>query len=266
MLDIFFICFAFGCFSGILAGLFGVGGGLVLVPFFLIIFESQGIPQIYLMLIAIATSLATIIVTSVVATRAHHQLHAVIWQNVFNLSYGLVLGGMMGASIANMISSDYLRFIFALYMFYVAVHMARKKTLKTQSQPISAKILKVAGVIIGFVSSILGIGGGTLTVPFLVRREMKMGHAVAISSACGFPIAVMGSVTYIFLGWGKAGLPDGTLGYIYLPAFAGIVISSVFFAPIGAKLANHLPTQQLKYYFSILLLIVSMKLFWEFFN
>ncbi|NOR80000.1 MAG: TSUP family transporter [Methyloprofundus sp.] len=262
MLEIFLICLAFGCFSGILAGLFGLGGGLVLVPFFLILLETHGIANDLLMLMSVATSLATIIITSIAATLTHYRLGTIIWKYVFNLSYGIVIGVIIGAWVADSIASDSLRFIFASYMLYVAVQMAMQSQLKAKLKPFVALTLKISGVAIGFVSSVLGIGGGTLTVPLLAKHQMPMRNAVAISSACGLPIAVIGTLTYAFLGWQKTGLPEGSLGYIYLPAFLGVIISSMLTTPLGAKLANKLPTKQLKRYFSLLLFAVAGKLLW----
>ncbi len=264
MLEILLICLAFGCFSGVLAGLFGVGGGLVLVPFFLFLLESYGVASELLMLIAVATSLATIIITSVAATIMHHRLGAVVWKYVFHLSFGIVNGVIAGALVADSIPSEKLRFIFALYMLYVAVHMAMQSKIKAKLRPLGGLALKIAGVMIGFVSSVLGIGGGTLTVPLLAKHQFPMRHAVAISSACGLPIAIIGAISYAVLGWQKAGLPEGCVGYVYVPAFVGIVISSVLTAPLGALLANRLATQRLKRYFSILLFAVAVRLFWAF--
>jgi len=265
MLEILLICLAFGCFSGVLAGLFGIGGGVVLVPFFLVLLEAHGIADDLLMLMAVATSLATIVVTSIATCIAHHRLGAVIWKHVFDLSYGIVIGVISGAWVADSIAAENLRFIFALYLLYVAVQMAMQSKLKAKFKPLNTLALKISGVAIGFVSSVLGIGGGTMTVPLLAKHQLPMRNAVAISSACGLPIAVIGTITYAILGWHKTGLPEGSVGYVYLPAFLGIVISSMLTAPIGAKLANKLPTKKLKRYFSLLLFIVAGKLLWAIF-
>lgn len=264
MLEIFLICLAFGCFSGVLAGLFGVGGGVVLVPFFLFLLKSHGVANELLMLIAVATSLATIIMTSIAATIMQHRLGAIIWKDVFHLSFGIVTGVVLGALVADSIAADKLRFIFALYMLFAGVKMVKQSKLKARLRPLGGLALKISGLVIGFVSSVLGIGGGTLTVPLLAKHQVPIRHAVAISSACGLPIAVIGTISYALLGWQKTGLPEGCIGYVYLPAFLGIVISSVLTAPVGAKLANKLPTQRLKRYFSILLFAVAAKLLWAF--
>ena len=265
MLETFLICLAFGCFSGVLAGLFGLGGGVVLVPFFLVLLETQGVASNLLMLMAVATSLATIIITSIAATIMQNHLGTVLWKYVFNLSFGIIIGVIIGAFVADSLTSENLRFIFALYLLYVAVQMAVQNKLEAQLKPLATFVLKLSGVAIGFVSSVLGIGGGTLTVPMLAKHQMPMRNAVAISSACGLPIAVIGTITYAALGWQKTGLPDGSLGYVYLPAFAGIVLSSILTAPLGAKLANKLPTKSLKRYFSLLLFAVAGKLLWVIF-
>ena len=265
MLEILFICLAFGCFSGILAGLFGVGGGLVLVPFFFVLLESKGIANELLMLMAVATSLATIIVTSIASALTHHSLGAVIWSYVIDLTYGILIGVIAGSLVADSISSENLRFIFAMYMLFVAIQMAAPHKPKARYKHFNPLVLKISGAGIGFISAVLGIGGGTLMVPLLSKYRLPMRNAVAISSACGLPIAVFGTISYAMLGWNKAGLPEGCVGYVYLPAFLGIVISSILTAPIGAKLANKLPTQQLKRYFSILLFVVAGKLLWAVF-
>jgi len=262
MLEILLICLAFGCFSGVLAGLFGIGGGLVLVPFFLFLLESRGIANELLMLMAVATSLATMIITSIAATLMQHRLGAVIWESVFNLSYGLLFGVIIGTLVADSISSDSLRFIFALYILYVAIEMAMSTRIEAKFKSLSALAMTMSGSVIGFVSAVLGIGGGTLTVPLLARHQVPMRNAVAISSACGLPIAIVGTISYAILGWQKTGLPDGSVGYIYIPAFLGVVMSSMLTAPVGAKLANKLPTRQLKLYFSLLLFVVAAKLLW----
>ncbi len=262
MLEIFVICLLFGCFSGVLAGLFGVGGGLVLVPFFVFLLDWQAVPSHWVMLVAVATSLATIVVTSIAASLAHMRLGSIIWPLVFKLSAGILFGVLVGSLVADSLLFENLRLIFALYMLSVAIQMAWPMLQPVQGKLLSGTRLKLSGAIIGFVSAILGIGGGTLTVPLLARHRVPMRNAVAVSSACGLPIAVVGTISYAVLGWHKTGLPTGCLGYIYLPAFAGIVISSMVSAPLGAQLANKLPAALLKRFFAILLILVALKLLW----
>jgi len=263
MFDIFLICFIFGIFSGILAGLFGIGGGLVLVPFFIALFSLYKIGGEHIMLIAVATSLATIVITSLVASWTHYRLGALLKQPVIHLSTGMMLGVILGAIVVDTVATNYLQLIFGIYLLLVALQMATQYKPKQGAQPLINSRLKVAGSLIGFVSAFLGIGGGTLTVPYLARHNIKMNNAVAISSACGFPIALIGSISYMGLGWSAIDLPKGSLGYVYLPAFFGVILSSLFSTPLGAKLAHQLPAQVLKRYFAILLFIVALKMLWS---
>jgi len=262
MFDIFLICFIFGAFSGVLAGLFGIGGGVVLVPFFVALFSLYKIGGEHIMLIAVASSLATIVITSLVASWAHYRLGALLKLPVIHLSVGMGLGVVLGAMAVDKFAVNYLQLIFGIYLLLVALQMATQYKPKQGTHHLNNSRLKVAGSFIGFVSAFLGIGGGTLTVPYLAKHNIKMKNAVAISSACGFPIALIGSISYMSLGWNALDLPEGSIGYVYLPAFFGVVLSSVFAAPLGAKLAQQLPAQVLKRYFSVLLFIIALKMLW----
>lgn len=253
-----------GAFSGLLAGLFGIGGGLIIVPILVSLFSIQQImiPE-QQMIFAIATSLATIIFTGASSVFAHHRQGNVLWGKVARLTPGIILGAALGAIIADKISADNLRFIFITYLTFVAFKMA----LQFKPRESAVRNIKLvdyaAGGGIGFLSSILGIGGGTLTVPFLITCQIPIKNAVAISSACGLPIAFAATISYIFLGLQQPQLPAWSLGYIYLPAFSGIVICSVLTAPLGAKLASQLPAIKLKRYFSIMLFIMAAKMFFS---
>ncbi len=253
-----------GAFSGLLAGLFGIGGGLIIVPILVSLFSIQEImiPE-QQMIFAIATSLATIIFTAASSVLAHHRQGNVLWAKVAQLTPGIIVGAALGAMIADKISADNLRFIFITYLTYVAFKMA----LQFKPHQGAIKNIKsldyMAGGGIGLLSSLLGIGGGTLTVPFLVACQVPMKNAVAISSACGLPIAFAATLSYIFLGLQHPQLPAWSLGYIYLPAFLGIVLCSVLTAPLGAKLASKLPAVQLKRYFSVMLFIMAAKMFFS---
>jgi len=252
----------FGGFAGILAGLFGLGGGLVLVPFLYWLFSQQGFDPELIMLMAVATSLATIIVTSSAAVLTHHRLRAVLWPLVCYLAPGVFVGAITGAVIADYLNAETLKSLFAFFMLYVGLKMAfpfRSEAKKWRSTPV---FLMFSGSLIGFVSTLIGIGGGTLTVPMLTKCGYPMRNAAAVSSACGLPIAMAGTFSYAFLGWSKSGLPDDCLGYVYLPAFAAIIAASMVMAPAGARLANKLPAQLLKRYFAIVLLLVAARMLW----
>jgi len=260
---IFLISLALGSISGVLAGLFGIGGGLVIVPILAMIFKAYGFPLEILLLMSVATSLATIILTSISSVAAHHRLGAVDWSKVFRLTPGIIFGAGMGALIAERIPADGLRYLLILFLCYVGIQMAWQLKPKAGIKPPSRWQDYCISTLIGVMSSIVGIGGGTLTVPYLVHGQTSIQKAVAIASACGLPIAVASSVSYALLGSHAQGLPEWSLGYIYLPAFLGIGLSSICTAPLGAILAHKLPAKQLKRYFSLLLFIMAAKLMWH---
>lgn len=263
MVEIFSASILLGIVAGLLAGLFGIGGGLIIVPAQVFLFSAQGFPAEQVMLMAVATSLATIILTAISSVLAHHRLGSVVWPRVFRLSPGIVIGAAAGAVIAEQVSADNLRLVLVAFLLYVAVQMALQ--IKPQSGPVrqSKALDYFAGGFIGLLSSIVGIGGGTLTVPYLVHGQMLMRNAVAVASACGLPVAIAGTLSYALLGWNNTCLPNWSLGYVYLPAFFGISFSSIFTAPIGAKLAHKIPAQKLKRYFSLLLFVMAAKLMWH---
>ena len=260
MIEIFLFSLLLGAVAGVLAGLFGLGGGLVIVPILAWMFSWQQFNPELVMIMAVATSLAAIVPTAIASVRTHHCLGAVIWQRVFRLIPGIVLGAGFGALVADMISAASLRWLFILYLIYVGGSMALQLKPVFALKRQEAWLDYFAGTMIGGLSSLLGIGGGTMTVPYLLGQKLEMKNAVAVSSACGLPIALTGSLSYAFLGWNNAGLPEESVGYIYLPAFVGIVLLSVLTAPYGAKLAHRLHAQKLKRYFSIMLFIIAVKM------
>jgi len=262
VIEILWVSVLLGIVSGVLAGLFGIGGGLVIVPVLAMLFKAHGFASELIMLMSVATSLAIIILTAISSISAHHRLGTVVWHKVFTLSPGIILGAGVGAIIAKQISADSLRLILVCFLVYVGFQML----LQVKPKPSSVRYPKIldffVAIIIGIVSSIVGIGGGTLTVPYLVRGQMLMRNAVAVSSACGFPIAVASTISYTLLGWQASNLPEYSLGYIYLPVFVGTGLSSILTAPIGAKLAYKLPALKLKRYFALLLFVMAAKLIW----
>lgn len=250
-----------GALAGITAGLFGLGGGTVIVPILAWMLMLKEIPEELVMIMAIATSLATVLFTSLSSIFAHHKRGYVLWDKVLYLSYGIVIGVVFGAFIAEHISAEHLRLIFAAFLFYVSLQILLQINPNQPSDSEETPLLDyIVGIGIGAVSSILGTGGGTLTVPYLVHRKVSVKNAVAISSACGLPIAVVATISYAILGMSHIGLPEGSFGYIYLPGFFGIAICSVFTAPIGAKLAHVWPAEKLKRYFAVLILIMAVKM------
>jgi uncharacterized protein len=249
-----------GAFAGTLAGLLGVGGGLVIIPVLVFVFEGQGLPEAYLMHMAIGTSLATIVFTSIASVRAHHKRGAVEWGVFQRLTPGIVVGALLGAVIADALPAPALRAVFAAFIIAVALQMALDRKPAPNRQLPGQPGMLTAGGLIGSLSSLVGIGGGSLTVPFLLWCNVDMRRAVATSAACGLPIALAGAIGFMLLGLRKAGLPPWSTGYIYWPAFATITVATLVFAPLGARLAHTVPVKALKRFFAIFLAVMGLRM------
>ncbi len=244
-----------GALAGLVAGLLGVGGGLVVVPVLVWLFIAQGMAAEVVMQLALGTSLATIVVTSLASAWAHHRKGAVLWPLVVRLAPGLLLGALLGAWLARALGGDWLQGLFGLFVMLVALYLfwGRAVPMAGGAQRPSVPELGVVGGAIGLLSSLLGIGGGTLTVPYLSGRGVVIQRAVAVSAACGLPIALGGSAGYLLSGWQAAQLPAMSSGYLYWPAFFGIASTSLLFAPLGANIAHRLPVRVLRRLFALLL-------------
>ncbi len=249
-----------GAFAGILAGLLGVGGGIVIVPVLTFLFTSQGLPAPYIAHLALGTSLATIIFTSISSLRAHHARGAVDWQVVRRISAGIVIGTLAGSWVAAQLSTTSLKVFFVIFIYYVATQMLLNIRPKPSRQiPGTGAMFGVGGVI-GWVSSLVGIGGGSLSVPFMVWCNMSMHNSIGTSAAIGLPIALAGAAGYAANGLAAGSLPPWSLGFVYLPALAGVSLASVVTAPLGARLAHSLPVAKLKKSFALLLIVMGTKL------
>lgn len=256
----FLLYLVLGAAAGLFAGLFGIGGGIILVPFLSWIYADQGMPGDLVMLAAIATSLSTIFFTSISSVNAHHKHGAIKWDIVLKLAPAILVGSLIGAVIADQLETRILKTIFGVFLILVSIQIGFQIRPRNTALVLGKWLGAFAGMLIGALSSLLGIGGGTLTVPFLMKCGQPIRNAVAISSACGLPIAIAGSIGYVILGWNIPGRPAWSLGYIYGPAFLGIVLSSVLFAPLGAKLTHTLPTARLRKLFAVFILIVGCRL------
>ena len=259
-MEVVIIYLLLGAFAGLVAGLLGVGGGLIIVPVLVFIFTGQGVAEHLIVHLAVGTSLATIVFTSISSVRAHHQHGAVLWQAFWQLTPGIVIGAWLGALFADVLASDQLRRFFGVFELLVAIQMTFNVKPRPHRQLPGRAGMVAAGSVIGAISAIVGIGGGTMTVPFLVWCNVAMRKAVATSSACGLPIAVAGATGFIVTGWNAVELPAYSSGYVYWPAFAGIVIASILSAPLGARLAHRLPAAQLKRIFAVLLYILGLRM------
>lgn len=246
-----------GGVAGITAGLFGVGGGLIIVPVLVFSFAAQGIDPLVLTHLAVGTSLATIVFTSINSVVAHHRQGAVRWAVVRWMTLGILIGAALGSLTAAAIQGSMLQKTIGVFAIAIAVQMAFSIQPDSGGSVPGKPVLTVAGIVIGWASAIFGIGGGSLTVPFLTWRSVPIRQAVATSAACGLPIAVSGALSFAVVGWQDAHLPEWSLGFVYLPALVGIAITSMFFARIGARLAHRLSPRLLRRLFALLLLSVG---------
>ena len=249
-----------GAVVGFFAGLLGIGGGGIMVPILTSLFAMQGFPHEHLVHMALATSMAAIIVTSVASLRAHHKHRAVIWPVVVSVAPGIIAGTFAGAVVAAMIPTVPLAIFFVVFMSYVALQMMLNVKPKP-SRELPGKLgLSAVGMIIGVVSALVAIGGGSLSVPFMTWCNVKLQNAIGTSAAIGLPIALSGSLGYWLSGWHAEALPALSFGYIYLPAVLSMTILSVMTAPVGAALAHRLPVAILKKLFAVMLIALSGKM------
>ena len=251
---------ATGAAAGVLAGLFGVGGGLIMVPALALVLPWQGIGPAVVMQVAIGTSLAVISATSVSSMLAHHRRGGVLWPVFARLVPGLAAGAVAGAFVAHALPGTVLQRIVGIGAILVALQMFLDRQPASPRPPLGTAGLLGAGGVIGLLSALIGIGGGSLTVPLLSWRGVEMRQAVGTSAACGVPIAWAGAAGFMVAGAGVAGRPEWSVGYVSLAAFAAIAATSVLAAPLGARLAHRLPPKQLKRGFAALLVVIGISL------
>lgn len=250
-----------GAVAGLIAGVFGLGGGIVIVPTLIFTFTFLEFPPEVLTHLAVGTSLTTILFTSLSAIYIHQKKRAIDWALCIKLISGLLLGSLLGAYCAHFFSGQLLQRIFAIYSVLVAAQMWFSWRPRGQWRLPKQHGLSLLGGIIGIVSGLFGIGGGTVTVPVLTLYRVPITEAIACAAVSAFPVALAGSVGYLIMGLDHAHLPPYSVGYIYLPAALGIIISSTLFAKIGARLVHQLSPQKLKKTFAIVLLLIAIRLF-----
>lgn len=253
-----------GIGTGFLAGLLGIGGGMLMVPFITIILSNQGVSPDLAVKMAIATSMATIIFTSVSSVRAHHKRGAVRWDIVKRLAPGIVIGSMIGSlGVFALLKGSYLAIFFGLFVGFSATQMFLDKKPKPSRQMPGTGGQLAAGGVIGFLSGLVGAGGGFISVPFMTWCNVAIHNAVATSAALGFPIAVANVVGYVISGLTVTGLPPASFGYIWLPGLVVIALCSVFTAPLGARAAHALPVGKLKRVFASILYVLAAYMFYK---
>ncbi len=260
MLSVIILYLFLGALAGFIAGLFGMGGGVIIVPTLVYAFTQQGMSIEILTHMAVGTSLAVICVSSVSSVFAHHKNDFVLWPVVRAMAPGLIVGVMLGVYTVIHIPGPTLQWIIGCYLVLVGIQMGFEIMPSGDRKLPGAGGLFLAGGLFGWISAMFGIGGGSLNVPFMSYYGLRMQNAVATAAACGMPIAFAGAISNAYAGMQMDGLPEGSLGYIYLPAFFGIAVMSVPFAKLGAKLAKKLPGLILKRLFAIFLAIIGSSL------
>lgn len=249
-----------GAFVGFFAGLLGVGGGAIMVPMLTTLFAAQGFPREHMVHLALGTSMAAIVLTSISSLRAHHAHGAVRWDIVKGIAPGVLLGTFAGTFIATSAPTRPLAIFFACFTAYVAVQMILNVKPKPSRELPGMLGLAGVGGGIGAISALVAIGGGSLSVPFMTWCNVKMQNAIGTSAAIGLPIALAGALGYLINGWGTGGLPDWSFGFVYLPALLLIGVVSTLTAPVGARLAHRLPVAMLKKIFAGVLMLLSAKM------
>lgn len=253
-------CIGIGVIVGLLAGLLGIGGGLIIVPALsYLLVHSLQLDTDLVMPMAIATSLSTIIFTGSSSAFAHYRLgnlsrYLVIWCGL-----GIAVGAVLGAQVASSISGHTLKNVFAVLVMLIALQMVLGRS-SMSSYTAGKPTLGAVGAVTGFVSSLMGIGGGALLVPALVWFQVNVRKAIGCAALSGLIIALFGTVSFVVAGLDKPEMPAGSLGYVYLPATAGIVASSMVTAGIGARLGQKIDTRILKKMLAVLLVLVSIRM------
>lgn len=257
----YLIYLALGVFAGTLSGIFGIGGGLIIVPTLLFCFKTLNFPAEHIMHLSIGTSLSIILVTVTNAMYGHHLNKNVDWSVVKKMFFPILVGALAGGFISKGMTAKALEIIFSIYVTLVSIKMFMD--IKIERDPIDTKKIfyRIVGFIIGFKSTILGIGGGTISIPFLTWRGHPMKKAIGVSASIGIPIALAGTASYIYNGLDQSDLPEYSVGYVYLPALIGVVFTSAFFARLGAKFSKRLPQDKMRKTFAIFLMLVALKIF-----
>ena len=261
MITLFLICLLVGCLVGFLAGLFGIGGGLVIVPVLVYLLPLAGVPDSLLMTTALGTSFATIIVTGASSAYNHYKIGNIRWSSLKVFAPSIMIATYLASLFISNLPRELASKIFAALVVYLAAKMVLSVKSKTGDKPLTTQAAIIGGSVIGILSSGAGIGGGGFIVPFLNSRGYEMKQAIGSSSFCGMLLALSGTLSYITSGWNNANMPDWSLGYVYLPAMLGIVATSMFTTKFGALTATNLPVARLKRYFAIFLLLIAVKMF-----
>ncbi|MFO1302663.1 MAG: sulfite exporter TauE/SafE family protein [Burkholderiales bacterium] len=254
---------ALGAFIGFLAGLLGIGGGFTIVPVLIEIFSREGFAKEHLVPLAIGTSAATIVFTGISSARAHHLKEGVMWPIVAAMAPGIVVGSLVGPQIASALPPAWMAAAFGAFIWFGAWRMLRNKP-PVASRRLPGRLgMAGMGALIGTIAGMVGTGGAFLAVPFMTRCNVRLHVAVGTSAAMSIPVAIFSTLGFVIAGWNKAGLPPHALGYVYLPALIGIVVTSTLLAPMGARMAHAWPVARLRYAFAAMLFCLGAYMWWK---
>jgi len=251
---------AIGAAVGFLAGLLGVGGGMVTVPMLVFVFTAKGFPASHLMHLSLATAMATIPFTSASSVRAHDVRGGVDWRVVRGMLPGLAVGALLGAMIAGAVPSRPLAIFFTVFIFYAASNMLFDVRTRPTRQLPGVFGLGVAGAVMSFLASFLAAGAAFMTIPFMTWCNVPLKRAIGTAAAIGFPLSLASTIGYVYAGWSAPGLPSGSLGFVYLPALGLIVATSILTAPLGARVSHRLPVRKLRVVFGLLLFALALRM------
>lgn len=248
---------ALGAFVGFLAGLLGIGGGFTIVPVLMEVFAREAIGTAHLLPLAIGTSSATIVFTAFASTRAHHRRGAVAWPVVWAMAPGLVVGALIGPQIASALPMRVMAALFGSFTWLAAYRMIRNRAPRTTRELPGTVALFGVSAVIGMLAGMVGTGAAFMAVPFMARCNIKLHTAVATSAAIGWPVAVAATIGFVFAGLQQDELPPWSIGYVYLPALAGIAAASILVAPLGARVAHSWPVARLRRVFAAMLFVLG---------
>ena len=252
------LIFAFlGIFVGLAAGMFGIGGGTLIVPVLVASFLNHGFQEDITVHLALGSSMASIFFTGIASANAHRKKKAIDYNILKPVAFGVIFGALLGAIFALQLEGSILKIIIAIFALLAAIRIGFNIELKSSESKPKKLISYVAGSLIGFLSSILGIGGGMFAIPYFRSAGLSLISSIGTSAACGIPIALFSSLGFFIMGLGNSALPNLSLGYIYLPAVFGISITSVFAAKYGAQIAHYVSTNTLRWLLASLLLSIS---------
>jgi uncharacterized membrane protein YfcA len=264
MTDWWWAYLALGAFVGFFSGLLGIGGGSATVPVLAFVFAAKGFAPNHVVHLALGTGIASILFTSAASVRSHHSRNAVNWSVLRQMAPGVLVGTFGGALLAGYLDVRLLSIAFTLLIFYFASQMVRAHTPVPSEALPRAPILSGFGAVIGFISSLSATGGASIVVPFLVKRNVSIHEAIGTAAAVGWPIAAAGTLGYIIGGWHRPELPQYSLGYVYLPALAAVVVASVLMAPVGARVAHRTAGHTLKKIFAVVLFALATTMLMKF--